>query len=35
VQSADTLMRAGADSTWIEEARQDVFDRTARKLYLG
>lgn len=35
VQAADTLMRAGADSTWIEEARQDVFDRTARKLYLG
>jgi uncharacterized protein len=35
VQVADTLIRAGADSAWAEEARLDVFDRTARKLYLG
>lgn len=32
---ADALSSAGADSAWVEEARLDVFDRTARKLYLG
>jgi len=34
-QAADQLIRAGADSAWIEQARLDVFDRTARTLYLG
>jgi predicted TIM-barrel fold metal-dependent hydrolase len=34
-QAADALMSAGASSTWIDEAHLDVFDRTARGLYLG
>lgn len=34
-QAADVLIRAGGDPAWVEEARLDVFDRTARTLYLG
>ena len=34
-QAAEELLRAGADPAWIEQARLDVFDRTARTLYLG
>ena len=34
-QASEVLLRAGADPAWIEQARLDVFERTARKLYLG
>jgi predicted TIM-barrel fold metal-dependent hydrolase len=34
-QATDVLINAGADPAWVEEARLDVFDRTARTLYLG
>lgn len=34
-ESVDRMIQAGADRAWLEEARLDVFDRTARSLYLG
>jgi hypothetical protein len=34
-QASEELLRAGADPAWIEQARLDVFDQTARALYLG
>ena len=34
-RAADTLIRAGSDPAWIDEARGDVFERTARRLYLA
>ena len=34
-RAAEILEDSGADAAWLEEARHDVFDRTARKLYLG
>jgi len=34
-QVAVTLQVAGAGPAWIEESRRDLFERTARSLYLG
>ncbi len=34
-QTAATLQHAGADPAWVEEARRDLFERTARTLYLA
>ena len=34
-RAAEVLEENGADPAWLEEARHDVFDRTARNLYLG
>jgi len=32
---AEALISAGADADWVDDARLDVFERTARNLYLG